>query len=49
MKYFEIFENWLNEKNRSILSYYGSKYSLIETLEKHLPKKGSLAGVSDQV
>lgn len=30
----------LSEKNRPLLNYYGSKYSMIETLDKYFPKKG---------
>jgi DNA adenine methylase Dam len=50
MKYFDTFENWLLEnslleeplfeKNRSILRYYGSKFSMIDTLKRYFPKKG---------
>lgn len=40
MKHFDEFEDWLLEKNRSIIRYYGSKFSMIETLQKYFPDKG---------
>lgn len=40
MKYFENYDKWLFEKARSMISYYGSKYSIVDTLSQHFPKKG---------